>query len=120
MVIHTADKLLVRDGAAYYCKKPPILENKNVFWSSDIILYRDEKLWLVANETESDKSQSSQMELFELDVKREEPQIKMNGTIRCIGDPAGEHASGPTEMIRIDNRPRWDAAQEAYRIFGLS
>jgi len=117
-VIHTADELHINNGEAWYCGEPPSFTNRRVFWKSDAIVHRDEKLWIVASATGEDKSRSHLTQLAELAVIRRNSQIEMKGTIWGVADPDGEYAYGFTEIKKISNRPREDAAREAYRIFG--
>jgi hypothetical protein len=119
-VIHTTDKLLVNHGEAWYCNEVPSFENKQAIWESDAIIYRDEKLWIVASVTGNGTSRSRLTQLAVLTVSRRGSQIKMEGIIGGVADPDGEYAYGFTEMRRISKCPREDAAQEAYRKYGSS
>ena len=117
-VMHTADKLLMKHGEVWDSQKSPHFENRDATWESNAIIYQDEKLWVVSTVIADDASQSRQLALF--DVIRRKSQIKMGGIIWGVADPDGEYASGFTEMRKISNHPRSDAAREAYQTFRSS
>ena len=116
-VIHTADKLFVANGKGWYCNEAPSFENTRVMWNSSTIVQRDNMLWVVAGDIATDEpNRTGLTQLLVLTVKSK---TEMEGTVRSVADP-DEYVYGLTKMIKISNRPRGNAAQEAYRIFGSS
>ena len=115
-VIHTADKLLVNHGEAWYCNEVPSFENTRVIWNSSTIVYRDNMLWVVVGDIATDEP--SRTHLAQLAVLTVISKTEMEGTIRSVADPDDEGVYGFTKARKISNRPLKGAAQEAHRIFG--
>jgi len=74
-------------------------------------------LWVVAGDIATDEP--NRTGLTQLLVLTVNSKTEMEGTVRCVADP-DDYIYGLTKAIKISKRPRKDAAQEAYRTFGLS
>jgi hypothetical protein len=112
-IIHTTDELRIYHGEAWNTGTNPSVVDSVCEWVADTIVYRNETLGIMGS------VDTQQTQLGKLTVIRRESETEMTGTIWRVADQDTIY-HGHTKMKKIGDRPRKDAAQEAYRIFGSS
>ena len=113
-VVHTIDKIYIKNGRAWDFRDPPDFDKCEAIWNADIVvlLVDKKKLVIVGNIISGGRERKNQY--VEVDIVSDK---KMEGVVWGILDPNGEYAYGYTTFIKISDSPREDAAKVAYQTF---
>ena len=113
-MVHTIDKIYIKNGRAWDYRTPPDFDKCEAIWDADtVVLFPDKKkLIIVGNVISEGKVKKNQY--VELDIVSND---RMEGVVWGILDPDGEYAYGYTEIIKISDCSRGEAAEIAYQRF---